>query len=348
MSHAFPAFAVLSVVLSLAAPPARAEPVRLPIGADRFGQGWMFSDRNGACRIVTAAHVIARGDGLFAPVAIDRHGRELVTAAPVQPDRSVDVAFLEARPSRPCPPDGLAEADADKRLSASPQAFLEFLGLKAGGTVALTRRARSLDDDGGRIVVFERGSSAVSISQGMSGGVVTDGAGKPLAVLSHTDPEENRARAVRIDVAAALLRTAARPSSAQRSAIIGWSARHGRSLDPARGPDQMVAGRGGWLVEADRGYVVVDMALAAPQRLGALSFRVDDAARGQVTGVQIFGAATSNQVPAEWPAIASCVPAPGVTQIVCDFAARTLAAMRVQIKLNVATVTIEGFAVAER
>ncbi len=332
-------------LLLLLASPAAAEPVRLRVGGDASGQGWMFTDASGICRIVTAAHVLERDGRLLLPSVTDRTGSELAVSEPLQPDRDVDVAFLIARPARPCASGGLHEATVDSRLAASPQAFLEFLGERSGGTLPLLRRARAMDEDGGRIAVFDRGSADFSIAQGMSGGMVVDRETRPLAVIIGTDPEANRARGVRVDVAAALLRGATTP---RQAAALRWSVQHGRSADPQRGPDQLAEGGAGWVVVPDRGFVVVTVMPTEPLRLDGVLLRVEEDARGRIGTVQLFGSADARQPAASWPALAACAFPPGSGVLACDFAPRRVAAIRLQLRVEAPQATLGGLALLAR
>jgi len=324
---------------------ASAEPVRLPLGADHFAQGWLFSDRHGVCRIITAGHNLRRGDGLVAPVAVDRQGREIPTSAPVQPDPNLDLAFLEARPARACPSTGLGEADVDARMARSPQAFLEIVSLRAAATIALVRRARAMDDEGGRIVVFDRANENTSLRQGISGGMIVDVGGRPLAIAIETDMQANRARAIRIDVAASLLHariTENRPH-ANSAATMGLTVQHGRSIDPLRGPDRITGRDGaGWSVEPARGIVVLLARFDAARLLGGLSLRVDEETRGQITGIVLEAPAGSDWVP-----FASCRLPPGATDLACRHNPKRTNAVRMTIRLNAPRATLSHLVFSE-
>jgi hypothetical protein len=338
--HPAPAYVWLAICLT-ATVPANAEPVRLAPGGQAFGQGWMFTDGAGVCRIVTAAHVIRHAGVLVAPVAVDRLGNELPTAEPLQPDPDVDIAFLTASPARVCPAAGLSESTVDARLAATPQGFLEFLESDSTGTLPLIRRERSLDQDGGRIVAFDRTTPMPRITQGMSGGMIVDSASRPLAVIIETLPDHNRAVAVRVDVAAVLLRAA---QATRAPATLRWSVQHGRSADPLRGPDAMREGGSGWAVEPDRGFIVLTIMPAAATRIGGLMLRVDEAGRGRVSAVDVYGTANPSQPPSAWPAIATCGFPAGSSVMRCDFAPRSVAAIRLQLQVSAPRIALGGFA----
>jgi len=339
-----PGALALLLATTLGTGAAWAEPVRLTVGADEFGQGWMFRDATGGCRIVTAAHVITRGGRLVAPMATDRSGRELPTAAPVQPEPALDLAFLEARPARDCATRGLDNAGAGERLQTAAQGFLEIVGMRNVGTVPLLRRARSMDEDGGRIIVFERALASTSIVQGMSGGAVLDGAGELIGIIIDTDRVDNQARVIRIDVAATLLATRVLSRAPIRPAMIaGLTAVHGRTVDPGRSLSQLLEGGAGWEVAPNAGFVVVDVRLDQPRRVSGLRLRVDERARGRVGDVELWGSIAADNPPGNWPPLAVCQFPPGSDELYCRFAPRNVLAMRVQLRSPAGVFSLEAF-----
>lgn len=337
--------AAIAILLGMLAPfgaTVHAESVRILQDGGRFAQGWLFTDYRGACRIVTAAHVLDLGGKLTAPVAVDRRGREIVTAAPKQPDPRMDIAFLEARLAT-CSTNTLSEADADRRLSESTMASLEFIGLTESRTLSLARRARARDDAGGRIALFEPSSPNVSLSQGISGGAVVDVTGKLLAIVFEVDPARNYAFGVRSDVISVLLREL--PSPPRDLPIAGWSTLYGKTVDAQRGVDSIMGGMRGWTVEPDRGYVTFSFQLKQPLLVGSISFRVDEASRGHVTHVEISGSGSAAQATNDWPTIGSCKPPPGSITIACDFMPRSVQFLRIQARVNVPQITLSKLVV---
>lgn len=327
---------------------ALALPVRLTVG-DQFGQGWMFTDHAGVCRIVTAAHVVQRSGGLVAPAATDANGREFPTSNPVQMDPNLDIAVLTARPAGQCPAGGLGEATAAERIEQSARATLDFLQRTARGTVHLTRRARPIDAKGGETLVFDR-AEGPPITQGMSGGAILDANGRPLAIITHTDAEENRAHAVRVDIIATLIRTRlAQPAqSRETNQIAGWAATHGASIDPARGVDQILTGGQGWGVAPQQGYVTIDIRLGRQRTLRSVSLRINDEARGRIGHLQVFGNTGPQRLDPPPPAIGLCDRTAGATDLHCEFAARPVQNLRLQMRITASPVTLSdlqlGFA----
>src|SRR5690606_17504930 len=60
------------------------------------GQGWLFLDPAGQCRVATARHVVENADGeLSPPDLIDRYGQMHPTRSPVAAENpDLDLAFL--------------------------------------------------------------------------------------------------------------------------------------------------------------------------------------------------------------------------------------------------------------
>lgn len=336
---------VIAIILAVLSPfgaSLHAESVRILQDGGRFAQGWLFTDYRGACRIVTAAHVLDQGGKLTAPVAIDRRGREIVTAAPKQPDPRMDIAFLEARPAT-CSTDTLSEADVDRRLSESTMASLEFVGLTESRTLPLVRRARTRDDSGGRTVLFEPNASHISLNQGISGGAIIDATGKLLAIVFEVDPARNYAFGVRSDVIAVLLREL--PLPPRDMPIAGWSTLYGKTVDAQRGVDSIVGSNRGWTVEPDRGYVTFSFQLKQPLKVGSVAFRVDEGSRGHVTQVEIRGSGSATQATNDWPTIGSCSPPPGSITIACDFMPRSVQFLRIQARVTSPQVTLSNLSI---
>ncbi len=187
--------------------PARAEVVMLR-SADEVGQGWLYLDRTGVCRVVTAGHIVRKEgpDELIAPVLEDRRSRQIVTSSPRIPDPDLDVGFLtvEGEIARQgCSESRLSPVSLDSLLSRTFEAQLEFTTRGEVVTLPLVRRAASRDELGGRVIEFETKRSDAMFRQGMSGGMVFVGT-RPVALLFGVDTDTNAALAVRLDAVAAL------------------------------------------------------------------------------------------------------------------------------------------------
>jgi hypothetical protein len=167
----------------------------------------------------------------------------------------------------------------------------------------------------------------------MSGAAVLDAQGRPLGLFIGGDAEGRLAHAIRIDVVAMLLAARVRPSRRAESSIIaGWSLVHGRDADPARSIDKALAGGGGWSVETKEGHVVFDLRLRAPRKLASIAFRVDARSAAGLGAVSLYApaAGVDGAVASNWPGLATCPPAPGLRDVLCDFRARQVDRMEIE------------------
>ena len=74
---------------------ARADIVRLKVGNNLFGQGWMFFDNDGHCKVVTAAHVVRGLDGrIRTTLVVDSYGNGWPAGVPVLLSAEPDIAVL--------------------------------------------------------------------------------------------------------------------------------------------------------------------------------------------------------------------------------------------------------------
>jgi hypothetical protein len=299
--------------------PLHAEPVRLVLGGDLTGQGWMFRDRSGVCRIVTAGHNVGSDGKLRAPVAIDASGAEFATSTPVWPDPNIDIGFLVARPARACPRYGLDADGIDSRLASSPQGSIVVVQNRATDTIAVRLRQRSMDAVGGRILLFDPVDSSL-LTQGISGAAIQDSSGRPLGIEYSRDREDGRLSAIRLDVVAGLLDVRVLSAAANDvSYISGWSVQNGRSADPARGPEQSLARTGeGWSVLTDRGFVMVTVRFRSPQSLSAISMALSSKDAGSVQDVQVMVPAGAIEE-ARWNIVGRCPVPPGGIALRCAF-----------------------------
>jgi hypothetical protein len=317
---ASPAVLLALMLLCPAMEPLHAEPVRLVLGGDLTGQGWMFRDRSGVCRIVTAAHNFGAAGKLRAPLAIDASGAEFATSTPVWPDPNIDIGFLVARPARACPPYGLDADGIDRRLASSPQGSIVVVRNKATDTIAVRLRQRSMDAMGGRILLFDPVDSSL-LTAGISGAAIQDSGGRPLGIESSREREDGRLSAIRLDVVAGLLDVRVLSAAANdASYIAGWSVQNGRSADPARGPEQSLARTGdGWSVTTDRGFVMLTVRFKTPQTLSAVAMALSSDPPGGVQDIQVMVPAGGGAQEVRWNIAGRCPAPPGGTALRCAF-----------------------------
>jgi hypothetical protein len=297
-----------------------AEPVRLLLGGDSIGQGWMFRDRTGVCRIVTAGHNIGAGGKLRAPAAIDSKGTEFPTSNPVRPDLNIDIGFLVAKPAGACPRYGLDVEGIDSRVASSLLGFITFVLNRGTSSIALRLRQRSMDAEGGRILMFDPVDNSL-LMEGISGAAILDSNGRPLGIQYRIQDSDGRLEAVRLDVVAGLLDVRVLSAGANdASYIAGWSVQNGRSADPARGPELSLARSGdGWNVSTDRGYVRLTVRLKSPQSLSAVAMAVSSTPDGGVQDIQVKVPAGSGTQDDRWRTVGRCLVPPGGTAVRCAF-----------------------------
>jgi len=339
--------ASLAVLLALLLPgPAalHAEPVRLVLGGDLTGQGWMFRDRAGVCRIVTAGHNVNSQGKLRPPVAIDASGAEFATSNPVWPDPAIDIGFLVARPARACPRYGLDADGIDSRLASSPQGFVEVVLNRATDKIAVRLRQRSMDAAGGRILLFDPVDNS-PLMQGMSGAAIQDSNGRPLGIQYSREREDGRLNAIRLDVVAGLLDVRVLSAAANdTSYIAGWSVQNGRSADPARGPEQSLARTGdGWSVSTDRGFVMLTVRFRTPQSLSAVAMAVSQRGPGGVQDIQVQVPTDGGSQEGRWNIAGRCPVPPGGAAVRCAFSQiKTVSDVRVILRTDLEQVSISA------
>ncbi|KQY25929.1 hypothetical protein [Rhizobium sp. Root483D2] len=197
------AFATIFVLSSVACAPTLAETILLARGDDTFGQGWLFLDASGQCRIATPRHVVERTDGtLSAPDLLDSFGRLHPTESPVAAvDDEVDLAFLTVRgpiAKEGCSRDRVRLTPLQPIIESIKQATLEITTPTERQSLAVAFRALSRDSEGGKIIALSPVDDEVSLQKGMSGGTVLHN-GRPIAMLYEVDPDEGVGIALRYD-----------------------------------------------------------------------------------------------------------------------------------------------------
>lgn len=168
---------------------ALSETVKLLQAGPMSGHGYMFLDTDKICRVVTAAHVVMseRGKLLDSVKVLDRFGREFRGETIVQPDRDLDLAFLEVRtgegPDALCTRSRLGIDRLDNRLTSFREGFLATTDPSGEQlNIRIETRAVAMDEKGGTTFAIAPVRSAVAINQGMSGSPVMD-EDQPLGLL---------------------------------------------------------------------------------------------------------------------------------------------------------------------
>lgn len=335
---------------------ARADIVRLQLGPRTFGQGWMFLDLDGQCKVVTAAHVVHGSDGrALRPMVLDERGRQMQAGAPLVISGDADVAVLPV-PSADgpalCGTGRLSAIGVERRVHDMAQANISTTGGSEVREVPVARRASHMDSGGGERFAVRPVLEADHVAKGWSGSMVRDGEG-PLGVVVEVDPENNEAYAVRVDVVRRLMEGAAAVPSGP--AATSGAARPlpalvvlaGTTVDPANGPDQ-VAGTGaaGWRVEPSRRTVVFTAAFAVPAQIRRVTLGT---APGSPNGIEAVDVATQAEGGngEEWTSANYCkAPAADATALSCPFLARTVVRVRVVVRTRTGDpILLSGFAV---
>ncbi len=185
---------------------ANAETVLLARGDDTFGQGWLFLDAAGQCRVVTPRHVLETADGALSPPdLIDRYGRIHPTHSPVAAtDPDLDLAFITVGGQLAkggCSRDRVRATPLQPIIDSLKQAQLDVSTQTERQSIAVAVRAVSRDDKGGGIIAVSSVDPNVSFQKGMSGGTITHN-GRPIAMLFEVDSDEGIGVAMRYDLIA--------------------------------------------------------------------------------------------------------------------------------------------------
>ncbi|MBY5864273.1 hypothetical protein [Rhizobium leguminosarum] len=196
---------------------AAAETVLLARGDDTFGQGWLFLDATGQCRVATPRHVIETSDGkLSTPDLLDSYGRIHPTHTPLTaPDPELDLAFVSvggqiAREG--CSRDRVRLTPLQPIIQSIKQAIVEIATPTERQSIPVALKAVSRDSEGGHMIALAPVDPQAPFQKGMSGGTVTHN-GRPIAMLFEVDSEEGVGIAMRYDlIASELQKLAASPA----------------------------------------------------------------------------------------------------------------------------------------
>ena len=254
-----------AAVIALAASGvARAETVFVRHGQS-LGNGWLFVDIEGRCRLATPAHVAQPGypDGPVAElVALDRRGRTFEAGLGVVPDPVLDLALLEVKPYGPgnlCTRSRLGGATLGGAIDTMRQADLEVMGEGGVQRETVERVAQARADLASTITVRPV-NPGFQLLEGFSGSMVLID-GRAAAMITNVVPEANVAIALRIDeISRRLGRVAASADTARGadSALRGVQAVSGLTVDLAR-PPSASTGPEGWQAEPQTGRVALEL-----------------------------------------------------------------------------------------
>jgi hypothetical protein len=282
------AFAAILVLSGLACVPAEAETILLARGDDTFGQGWLFLDASGQCRIATPRHVVERADGtLSAPDLLDSFGRLHPTEAPVAAaDEELDLAFLTVRgliAKEGCSRDRVRLTPLQPIIDSIKQATLEITTPTERQSLAVALRALSRDSEGGKIIALSPADDGASFQKGMSGGTVMHN-GRPIAMLYEVDSDEGVGIALRYDQIASELQ---KLSSGPKASV----EQHGRSFSNLMLLKGRVSQKDNGIGSFLSGASSLDLSPAA----GRVSLVMDMDGLSKVSGLHIKGQGLAGQ-----------------------------------------------------
>ena len=169
---------LIALILAMGACVAQADIVRLEIGRNLFGQGWMFLDYDGHCKVVTAAHVVRGPDGAVRlPLALDGHGREWPARTALVVSANPDIAVLaipSADTPSACGGGRLSAIGAERRAADLTRAVIATTGQSEVVEVPVVRRASEMDARGGEIFAVRPTIDRDRVVEGWSGNMVRD------------------------------------------------------------------------------------------------------------------------------------------------------------------------------
>ena len=316
--------------------PIRAEIVRLKVGRDLFGQGWMFLDQDGVCKVVTAAHVVRGIDGRIRPaLALDSRNHEWTVGLPLVVSSDPDIAVLPipaASTPGACGDGRLSDIGAERRVAQMSDAVIATTEAATIITVPVTRRAASIDGAGGGLFAVRPVLAADQIKKGWSGSVVRDADG-PLGIVFEVDALHNEALAVRVDVIRRLMDNAAvhglppgPASAATAPSVVGLL---GTTIEPASGPQQSLAGSGGsWMVRPVSHAASLAVTFMAPRQMQEITMQ-NDMPSGGIVGIDVTTQADAAQQ--DWTPGNYCSAQAGVL-LRCRFLIRTIIRVKLTIK----------------
>jgi len=333
--------------------PARADTVRVMRNDNTWGQGWMFLDPDGICKVVTAAHVVSGLDGKFiAPMIEDGRRRVLTTGAPIVLSKSPDIAVLPlpgVQGSIACGAGRLSGIGAARRAGHLSNPLIFTTGKTETQHIKVESRASAMDQGDGEVFAVRPTDPNDHVVEGWSGSPVVDDDGL-IGIVFQVDGKRNEAGAIRVDVVRRLMDaagavTAAAPATATATAsLAGFSVFAGATADSSRGPDQLLHDGGvGWLVKPRAGSVVFSAVLREPRQLHGVLLGLSQDTAPELVGFMVETQAEGAD--GDWVGAAYCRSEAGAFPgVECSFAPRTVVAVRLALKVTgMAPVAITKF-----
>lgn len=311
--------------------------VRVETNTGSFGQGWMFLDYDGVCKVATAAHVVKLLDGRIAShiQVVDEKGHTPALGAALVLSDNPDVAVLPvigANDPAVCGDGRLSAIGVARRVKETATARLETTEGTGFFRVPVRWRAGAMDAGAGSIFAVEPANSSDHIKKGWSGSVVLDDDGL-LGIVFAVDDKSNEAYAVRADVIRGLL-DAARPNSTAGTSATSAKAPvvqlAGSTPDPNHGPNDIyLAGGSGWKAVPGKGLISFVIVFDEPIHLKGIALDFSSAENSLVgMDVAVRAAADSDA----WASLNYCSIAKEDASIRCMVVTSTVSRIRVSLK----------------
>jgi hypothetical protein len=326
-----------ALVLLFCAAVSQAGVVRVVTGPNSYGQGFIFLDLDGVCKVATAGHVVKLPDGqvISRITIVDEKGRTPELSGPIVLSADPDIAVLPvigANDPAVCGDGRLSGIGIARRIKETTSARIETTDGSGVVRVPVHWRAAAQDTQGGSIFTVTPANAEDRIVKGWSGSVVLDKDGL-LGIVYEVDAAQNEAYAVRADRIRELL-DAARPSAAAAvkaaSLEVPIVQLAGSTPDPAHGPNDIYkSGDAAWKGVPSQGRISFMVVFDKPIHFKgvALSFSAEGNTPSGMD-VAVSAAVDGNN----WASLNYCSIAKGVTSIRCAVVTSTVSKVRVTLK----------------
>jgi hypothetical protein len=302
-----------------------------------YGQGWMFLDYDGVCKVATAGHVVKLADGRVASriQIVDEKGHTPQLGEPLVLSDNPDIAVLPViggNDPSVCGDGRLSAIGVARRVKETTSARIETTEQDGIVRVPVRWRAAAADSGAGSIFAVQPTNPADHIVKGWSGSVVLDDDGL-LGIVFEVDDASNEAYAVRADVIRGLI-DAARPNAAAARNATSAQAPvvqlAGSTPDPNHGPyDVYRTGDSGWDVVPDKGRIAFMVVFDKPFHLQGVALAFSSAGNAP-TGMDVAASAAPDSE--NWASLNYCPIAKGDASIRCPVVTSTVSRIRVSLK----------------
>ena len=245
-----------------------------------YGQGWMFLDYDGVCKVATAGHVVKpEGHPLASRIQVtDARAHTFQLGVPLvisRGEKDPDIAVLPvigANDPAICGDGRLSAIGVARRVNETSGVRIETTADRETETIRVPVRWRAAvkDSHGGSVFSVQPTDAKDIIKKGWSGSVVLDDDGL-LGIVIEVDEANNEAYAVRADIIRGLI-DAARPNSTAPKNTTSAGAPvvqlAGSTPDPNHGPNDIYrASDSGWKVLPDNNRIVFMVTFEKPIHL---------------------------------------------------------------------------------